>query len=188
MADRPARTSALEAALIPARPADPAAALVFRERRGLTLVQVRAAPGAQVSDRTALPAVNVALIEADRTILGLAPDTWLIVGPDPGDPMAPQGATAVDLSHAWSVLRMAGPGARDLLSKICALDTHPRAFKPGACFRSDLEHHPVLVHAVDESPSFDLYVPRSYALSFWDCLSDAAREFGYRIEGPGEDP
>ena len=34
----------------------------------------------------------------------------------------------MDLSHTWSVLRMRGPEAREVLSKICALDTHPRAF------------------------------------------------------------
>ncbi len=193
MASGPARTTALEAALTPTLPA--AAALVFRERRDLALVQLRAAPGAHLSDRLgfALPAVNAAAVHADRTILGLAPDAWLLVGPEPADlralvpEAAREGATVVDLSHASSVLRMQGPKAREVLSKICALDTHPRAFKPGACFRSDLDHHAVLVHAVDEAPTFDLYVARSFALSFWDCLSDAAQEFGYRIDGQDGD-
>ena len=178
---RPLRTTALEAALIPGPPAD--AALVFRERRDLAIIHLRAAPGAALSNP--LPAVNAAFVHAERTVLGLAPDAWLIVTPEPADltALVPEGATAVDLSHAWSVLRLQGAKAREVLSKICALDTHPRAFKPGACFRTDLDRHSVLVHAVDETPTFDLYVARSFALSFWDCLSDAAREFGYRIEG-----
>ena len=33
--------------------------------------------------------------------------------------------------------------------------------------------------------SFDLYVYRGFALSFWDWLTEAAAETGYRIEPPG---
>ncbi len=77
---------------------------------------------------------------------------------------------------------MGGGGSREALAKLCPIDLHPRAFKPGDCFRSDLARHVVLVHALDQRPTFDLYVPRSTAVSFWDCLSDAAREYGYRVE------
>ena len=33
--------------------------------------------------------------------------------------------------------------------------------------------------------SFDLYVYRGFALSFWDWLTEAAAETGYRVEPPG---
>ncbi len=33
--------------------------------------------------------------------------------------------------------------------------------------------------------SFDLYVYRGFALSFWEWLTEAAAETGYRIDPPG---
>jgi sarcosine oxidase gamma subunit len=33
--------------------------------------------------------------------------------------------------------------------------------------------------------SFDLYVYRGFALSFWEWLTEAAAETGYRVDPPG---
>ncbi len=42
----------------------------------------------------------------------------------------------------------------------------------------------VLVHQVDEIPTFDLYVMRSYAHWLWHFLTEAGKEFGYRVHPP----
>jgi hypothetical protein len=40
-----------------------------------------------------------------------------------------------------------------------------------------------LIHALDDGPSFDLYLPRSLAYSAVESLIDAATEFGVAISG-----
>jgi sarcosine oxidase subunit gamma len=191
VADRPTRSSAFDGALTPYSwdgkiGEDP---LRFRERGALTLVHLQAVSPESISAALgcAPPAVNASRVHEDRTILGLAWDAWLIVesGVVPDVLLAPFAgldASAVDVSHAWGVLRMSGGRAREALAKVCPVDLDPAAFKTGDCFQSALARHFALVHAVDDGPTFDLYVPRSFAVSFWDCLSDAAREFGYRVE------
>ena len=138
-----------------------------------------------------LPAVNAASRQGNRTILGLSFNGWLFVDPHCGPEelvawlraaVGDRDAAVVDLSHTRCVLRMRGAAAWDVLGKICPLDLHPGVFGNGRCVQSRFARHDVLLHAVDERPTFDLYVPRSYALLLWDCLSDAAREFGYRVE------
>ena len=198
MVDLPRRVSALEAALESYLPdgVGPEAALVFRERRGLALVHLKAAPGEGLSARVAerlgpaLPGVNKASAGGGRTVLGLAPDGWLVVDAEtPADALAAEiraaagpSAAVVDLSHARSVLGMEGASARAALGRLCPLDLDPSVFGPGDCFQSDLEGHAVLVHARGDGPSFDLYVARSHALSFWERLGEVARSFGYRVE------
>jgi sarcosine oxidase gamma subunit len=38
------------------------------------------------------------------------------------------------------------------------------------------------MHAIDGTPSVDLYVARSYALALWEWLQESAAEYGYRVE------
>ena len=198
MVDLPRRVSALEGALESYLPdgVGPKAALVFRERRDLALVHLQAAPGEGLSARVAerlgpaLPGVNKASAGGGRTVLGLAPDGWLVVDAQtPAESLVAElraaagpAAAVVDLSHARSVLGMAGAAARTVLGRLCPLDLDPSVFGAGDCFQSNFEGHVVLVHARDDWPSFDLYVARSHALSFWERLAAAARPFGYRVE------
>jgi sarcosine oxidase gamma subunit len=48
--------------------------------------------------------------------------------------------------------------------------------------QSLLGHVGALLHAVDEAPSLDLYVARSYALTVLEWLTESAAEYGCRIE------
>jgi sarcosine oxidase, subunit gamma len=174
--------------------------IIIAERRPLAMVQVAALSGAAAAVRAGIAAAlgltvaatpNHAARKDGVTILWVGPDRWLVVEPErPGrelgarlnEALTGTSATLTDLSHARTVFRIAGCSSRDLLAKGCGVDFHPRAFPVGQCVQSLLGHVGALLHAVDEAPSFDLYVARSYALTVWEWLTESATEYVCHIE------
>jgi len=138
------------------------------------------------------PAANRVASAADLAVLWLGPDEWLAVGA-PGaadglvarlsDVLAGRHAAVVDVTGNRTRLRLSGPGARDSLAKGCALDLHPRAFGPGHCAQTGLARAAILLHQLDDAPSYDLYPRRSFTDYVWTWLADAIGEFGGRTEG-----
>ena len=116
-------------------------------------------------------------------VLWMAPSTWLIVSTNGKlkDTLEVSYGETTDVSHTRTLMRMSGRNTRDLLSKGCALDLHPKVFQVGMCARTQLAHTPVILHLRDCAGGFDLYVPRSYAVHMWDWLNHAAKEFGIYI-------
>ena len=122
--------------------------------------------------------------------LWLAPGAWMVVAEGLDDGALYESlreqlqdlAAVVDQSHGRAVLRLAGARARDVLAKGCRLDLHPRVFRPGMCAQTAIAQIGVLLHQIDERPTYDLYVFAGYALDFLEWLTSSAAEFGYRIE------
>ncbi len=90
----------------------------------------------------------------------------------------------LDVSHARAVIRMSGPQVREVLAKGCPLDFDVDAFPPGGCCSSTLGGIGALIHHTEDAASWDVSVGRSFGPSFWEWLTDAAAEFGYRVEEP----
>ncbi len=87
------------------------------------------------------------------------------------------GLALVDLTDGLAWLEVRGVAARDLLSKGCGLDLHPRTFPPGQCARTRFAQIPLVMACVEEPSRFELAVARSY-LHYLQCwLNDAAVEF-----------
>jgi sarcosine oxidase subunit gamma len=177
--------------------------VVLRERRPLAIVQIatwpRQSPAAQaaasgVLGGASLPtAPNTSTTAGATAVLSIGPERWLVVAPErASDDLAAALASALggalaavtDLSHSRTVLRLTGPRTPELLAKGCALDLHRSKFPVGTCAQGLLAPFGVLIHAVDETPSFDLYVARSYALALWEWLGESTAEYGYRVEAP----
>ena len=123
-------------------------------------------------------------------LIGTAPGQWLAVAEDTSAlallaklAAALKGlATIVDQSDGKAVLRISGPRARDALAKGCSLDLHPRVFKPGNAATTAVALIDCVIWQVDETPTYDLAVPTSYAESFWSWLAASAGEYGYTVE------
>jgi sarcosine oxidase subunit gamma len=165
------------------------------ERRGLALVQAIARRGKEpaAAERLGLdPAPGRASPVEAGTALWIAPGAWLVVaeGQDDGELYRRlrerfEGlAAVVDQGHGRAVLRLSGRRARDVLAKGCRLDLHPRVFRPGMCAQTAIAQIGVLLHQVDERPTYDLYVAAGYAVDFFEWLAASAAEFGGRIEAP----
>lgn len=160
---------------------DAAPALELSERRGLAMAQVNGAPA------EAGPAPLASVVDADVTLLWTGPGQWFAVSDALGREalvaalearLAGSDATLTDLSHARTVLRVAGARWRDLLAKGCPADVD--RMQPGDCVASLLSHFTVIIHCVSDEVA-DVYVFRSFGASLWEWLRGGAAEFGYRI-------
>jgi methylglutamate dehydrogenase subunit D len=84
------------------------------------------------------------------------------------------GETVVtELGHSRTIIRVRGPRAADLLARFIAIDLADREFPVGRFAQTSLLHTGTLVHRT-AGDDFDLYVPRSYALSIWEVMTAAA--------------
>lgn len=124
------------------------------------------------------------------TALWLGPDEWLLTAPAGEErvlvpairaALGDRHAAVVDLTESRTVIAVSGAPTRDLLAKGCTLDLHPRAFKVGACAQSGLARAGALLHLVDETPTFEITILRSFADYMWVWLADAAREYGVAL-------
>jgi len=166
----------------------------IRELGPLTAVQVAAFDADRAASAigevlgTPAPAGrNGVAIAGDSTVLWTGPGRWLVVEPEsrdlasllahdcPGDV-----AAITDLGHARTALRVEGPKARDLLAKLSTLDVDPAVFPPGTCAQTQFGQIGVLLYCRVQD-GFDVFLPRSLAVSGWESIIDAALEFGCRV-------
>jgi heterotetrameric sarcosine oxidase gamma subunit len=68
-----------------------------------------------------------------------------------------------------------------MLAKLLSIDLDPAVFTVGQARQTALHHTGVLCERSAED-RYDLYVMRTYAVSTWECMVDAALVCGYEIE------
>src|SRR5215472_7966144 len=93
-------------------------------------------------------------------------------------------ASISDQSDSRAIVRIAGARARDALAKGVPLDLNPRVFTAGDAAVTTVGHIGVHLWQLDEAPTYEFAVSRSYAAAFWRWLIDSAAEFGAAIKGP----
>jgi heterotetrameric sarcosine oxidase gamma subunit len=157
-------------------------------REGLDVVQVAAlGDAATIAERltehfglaiTGTP--NGTATAGALTVLWHGPAQWLVVRAPAAAPLADElmrlcgdAAAVVDLGHARTVLRLAGPGVRAVLAKGTSIDLRPGRFGPGACALTALGKIGAFLHAVAPE-TIDVYVARSYGRALVDWLEHAA--------------
>jgi len=112
------------------------------------------------------------------------PERWLLLAT-----LAPPGATAqlwhrrcapagvvIDLSSAWSVLRLTGAATREVLARGCRLDLDPGVFRDGHAASTTIAQVTVIVAAL--GAGFLLLTPATTSRDFCEWLTIAARTFG----------
>ncbi|MCR9254555.1 MAG: sarcosine oxidase subunit gamma [Alphaproteobacteria bacterium] len=129
----------------------------------------------------------------DLAVLWLGPDEWLISCPDAEttatlaaleDALAGLHHSAVDVSDNWTVLRIAGEGTRRVLSKLVAVDLHPRGFRPGDVLQTPVGKADSILYLVAgdaDAATVDIHVRRSFADYAWRALANAAEEYGIAV-------
>ena len=124
----------------------------------------------------------------------VAPERVLLRPASPDDWAAARGSIdpaqtpILDLSHSRTLLRVAGVAAADLMARLMPIDFDAQAFGPGRFVQSGIHSTAVLAHradAADGAPVFDIYMPRSFAASLWDFITQTAMPFGYRVDMDG---
>jgi len=168
------------------------------EVRGYVLLQVAGFPATIAELERVLPAVlgaplpktlsETVAVGAGR-VFRTGPEQFWIVGPaENGDgaeaqlrqAIAPAVGAVTSLSHSRTRIVIEGACARDVLRKGIPLEFDPDVFRIDQGALTGLHHTPVLIHRAG-ADRYDIYAMRSFALSVWEWLTDAALEFGYDI-------
>jgi len=168
------------------------------ELRGWLLLQVAGFPATIAEVERVLPAVLGAplpktlsesvAVGAGR-VFRTGPEQFWIVGPaENGDGAEAQLRQAIPpaigvvtpLSHSRTRIVIDGACARGVLRKGIPLDFDPDAFRADQAALTGLHHTPILIHRAGAN-RYEIYAMRSFALSVWEWLADAALEFGYDI-------
>jgi sarcosine oxidase subunit gamma len=163
---------------------------VLREMPAAAMIDLRLDPadaGAMEDVRSALsfelPLVpGKTAVAGERVAVWCGPDQWLIVAPPAhaAPLMLALGGcagSAIDVADQRAEFELAGPRAIDVLRKGCAIDLHPRVFRPGDCALTALARVRVALRQADERPAYRIFVERSVAVYLWDWLLDAMREY-----------
>ena len=170
--------------------------VTLRERKNLSIIQVTAWPDTIPTVLTAIGSATGLVLQnkpglgrvaGEKSVFGFAPGRYFVVSATPDlesrlrSAISPELGTMVDLTHGRTVIRISGPRSEWILSKLFAIDFSEHAF-PIAYGRVTLHHdiHANIQRIDDET--FDLYVFRTFARSFWQTLGHAAEEVGYRVE------
>jgi sarcosine oxidase subunit gamma len=102
-------------------------------------------------------------------VFRIAPAQVWVLGAQP----SAKGCYLTPLSSGRSRFVVEGEGARGLLAACAAVDFSAATSTPGTYAMTGIHHVPVLIHCVAEN-AFHIYVMRSFALSTWEWLCDAA--------------
>lgn len=171
------------------------AGIVLSETRPASIVQVAAWAG---SERAVIDAIREAtglavpdgagggVATRTKAAFGIAPGRFLVVDQEEGLEAAlraridAQTGSVTGLSHGRTAIRVDGPKAEWVLTKLFAVDFGLTALPVGSGVAT--QHHDVLAQIQrSDAMRFDLYVFRSLARSFWTTLCHAAEDVGYEV-------
>lgn len=95
-------------------------------------------------------------------------------------------AAVVDHSDARAVFTISGRHARDVLAKGLPIDLDERAFAIDDVAITHANHIGITIACLDDDPTFEITLYRSYAESFAEWLRHAAAEFiiDYAVNAP----
>lgn len=117
------------------------------------------------------------------TALPTAPSQWLLVSKELTESdFAPTIENKInnlgyvsEQSDSRICIRVSGKKAHELMSRGCRLDLHPMATNEGFCAQTNMAQIGVLIHQVDNKPTYDLFVYSGFARSFWHWITETAK-------------
>ncbi len=161
----------------------------------LTMVGLRADAGSDAATRLAgvtggLPDGSGSVVtNGDTSVLWLGPSEFLVVAPTEAheslggdlipalrDALGGDAGQVVDLSANRTTFELTGPRARAVLEKGNSLDLHPRVFKAGTAFSTEIANIPAILWKTGDE-SFRIFPRASFAEFLGRWLLDAMREY-----------
>lgn len=165
-------------------------------RDTLTLANLAAAKGKKDDLRAAirnryevdLPETPQRVEGKDIAFIWSGPDQWLAVAERGQNrdlevelkPIVAGLSSLVDQSDARAVVRLSGSRARDVLAKGVPIDLHPRVFKTNSVAITHANHIGVILWQIDDAPTYEFAMFRSFADSFMRWLTHSSEEFTSR--------
>jgi heterotetrameric sarcosine oxidase gamma subunit len=161
--------------------------LVSERKPGLAVVMARAGGGEALPAALGadLPARSQRSTARDVALVGTGPGVWLAVKDDAEPAWAARlaekigdAASVSDQSSGYAVLRLRGSAARELLSRGAFIDFEPPHFVAGSAAVTVIAHIGVILWQLDDAPTYEVALFRSYADSFWHWVKAASAGMG----------
>ena len=165
------------------------------ERLGCEFAMIQACNGraSQVDERLrgefglALPVGPRRVSSRALALLGLGPLRWLAISS--GEMRLAEAlertlagcAAVIDQTDGLALLRIGGPRARETFAKGLPIDLDPQEFAADHVAVSAVAHVGLTIWRLDDAPTFEVAVPRSYANAFAHWLQQSAAEFGLAV-------
>ena len=163
------------------------AGVILSEVSGLVLHQLSAWPdtlgqvgfmGAQACVVDKAPGPGRATVGSHGALLRIEPLKWWCYGSQLPE-LAAEDGTTLDLSHSRTHLRVQGQAAQACLNRLVPVDLRPNGCPLDSVMSTAFHHVGItLWHSKD---GFELFVPRGFALSLWEVLTDTAAQFGAEV-------
>jgi len=174
-------------------------ALTESQVTGLLVLRTRAEHAALASALNSvvgldLPGVLMAnssgIESAAACVRWVAPDEWMLSCPleeafdienNLRKAMGDVSIAIVNVSGGYTVLKLQGNHANDVLKKSTGYDVHPSNFVPGKVVNTVFAKAQVTMRCVDTT-HYEIIVRRSFADYLWHWLQVASAEYGLSIE------
>lgn len=148
---------------------------------GRAIVQVFAAKGKTKSVERALKikeTPGATSSTSEYTAIPLSPGEWMLIstrtagmkfGEDLRSKLKKNGY-ASEQSDGRMIFRLTGPRVVELMQKACRLDLHPSKTGKGWCAQTQMAQAGVIIHQIDNKPSYDILVYSGFAQHFAEWL------------------
>ena len=162
--------------------------LTFSENQNLTIQQIAAWPNELDGMETFISKeleiekkihFNKGEILFDKSVWRMEPLKWWLLGKTINIP-EPLG-TSLELSHAFTSIKISGEKVRLLLNRHLPLDLRDNIFPINSSASSAIHHVSVKLFRINKD-DYNLLIPRGFALSIWEILLESASQFGFEIE------
>jgi sarcosine oxidase subunit gamma len=144
--------------------------LALREAPGFTLIQYAGADRVLARELGVEPEFGKVEKSEGRSFMRVAPGQVWVVGKE----IETRQCHATPLSSGRTRFALEGEKARALLAACAPVDFSRARFATGAYVMTGIHHTPVLIQCTGPE-SFHIYAMRSFALSVWETLVDAAQ-------------
>ena len=161
--------------------------LQFKEIKDLQILQVATWPdtlaevGKKITNHLNLleePFLNKANSNKSSILMRIEPLKWWIINSDLPILSTDEGTT-LDLSHSYTCLEIKGEKTIIFLNKFLPLDLREKSFPTNSVATSAIHH--VSVKIWRNQNSFQLFIPRGFALSLWEIFLETATQFNYEV-------
>ena len=167
--------------------ATPDACVTLSEVRNLVLWQLAVWPDtlantagsvARTLGVETVPGFGKSVTSGNVSMLRIEPCKFWVFGSVLTEPDASDGVI-LDISHSRTHIRITGPKARVVLNSYLPLDLRDRSFPVGAVASTAFHHVGVTLWRTEQG--YELLVPRGFAVSLWELLAEASRQYGLAI-------
>jgi sarcosine oxidase subunit gamma len=121
-------------------------------------------------------------------VIWVGPNDWFVIGPQGEQAniedklriaLAGQHCAVTDVSSGYFLVTLSGLQAREVLAEACPMDFHPAVFKPGKAVGTNFFKISTYLWQLDETPTFEILVRRSFIDHFWQLIEHCSTEFGW---------